>query len=492
MLNRSGIFSLAAAVLIAAAPVLADNLSLITTSGGQSANDSIQWSHLGGDATSLGTSFPISSEKGLNVTCGLTGSGSLTALLCPASPCSWGGASSGMVAGDELVWTSDTGNSGNGPLTLSFNNSVSGGGAFVQADTPGQFTAQIQAFNGANSLGTVSEQSNSTGDPIYIGVKDTTGPNINKLVFSLTTCTGDCTDFGVDAVALNNGAAGSPSATATPTATATHTATPTPTRTATPTATSTPTPTTTPTATSTPTATETPTPTATSTPGQTTNTVLTYKPHKIAFPAEPFAGGTGAPSATVKVKVTNPKNKIDVPVVLNAPVIDDPDFVLGHSQTTCADGQTLSPGQFCFMGVFFQPTGVGSHSGTLAIHNNAHNAPQVVALSGSGTSPGLTMSPTQVAFGAVPVGTPSSEHTVKLVNKGRVPIAINSIAPSDAAFTKSSDTCGSMLSNTPGSNSCTVGVTFTPGGFGAVKASLVIDDDAAHHPQKITLTGSGK
>src|SRR5579875_2848404 len=443
MSKRSAILSIAGAILVAAAPVLADSLSLITTSGGQSANDSIQWANLGPDATSLGASFPISSEKLLNVTCDLAGSGSLTAVVCPASPCSWGGVSSGMSAGDELLWTSDTGNGGNGPLTLTFNHKISGGGAFVQSDTPGQFTAQIQAFNGATSLGTVSEQSDANGDPIYIGVKDTSGPNIDKLVFSLTVCSGDCTDFGIDAVALNN---------------------------------------------------NNPPPSPTPTPGPPTSTVLSYTPHKIAFPSEPFAAGTGAASAPVKVKVVNPKNKTDVPVVMNAAEIDDPggDFRIDPSSTTCTDGFTLKPGASCAYGVIFQPTSVGLHSGELKINDNAHNAPQVVTLSGTGTSPNLRINVTEIVFGKVPVGVSSTQHTIKLTNKSRVPIAISGITPTDPSFTIAQQTCSGVLPNTPGLNSCTITVVFTPLNFGPVSAALVISDDALHQPQKIKLIGRGK
>ncbi len=161
--------------------MLAHSLSLIMSKASQSANDSINWSQLGGNATALTASFPASSTNGLGLTCTLAADGGLTAVVCPATPCSWGGVSSGIAAADELIWTSDTGNSGNGPLSLTFSSKVAGGGAFVQADTPGAFTAKIEAFNGVSSLGSFTEASNGTGDPIYIGIKDNTAPNVSKL-----------------------------------------------------------------------------------------------------------------------------------------------------------------------------------------------------------------------------------------------------------------------------------------------------------------------
>jgi hypothetical protein len=223
--------------------------------------------------------------------------------------------------------------------------------------------------------------------------------------------------------------------------------------------------------------------------------VLTFKPHKLAFPAEQFGNHTGAASPTLKVKVTNPNKSTNAPVQFNSPEIDDPgsDFVIDGALTTCTDGFILNPGSHCFLGLKFQPTSVGPHAGTLQIHNNAQNTPQAVTLSGTGKSPHLTINPVALAFGKVPVGTPSAEHVVTLKNTGKVPIAISSIAPSDPSYAVAGDsTCGSVLSNVPGSNTCTVGVIFTPAAPGSVPASLAITDDAAHSPQTVALSGKGK
>ena len=285
-----------------------------------------------------------------------------------------------------------------------------------------------------------------------------------------------------------------PSATSTATATATPTvtATATPTPTATLTATATATPTATATATLTPTATATATPTATSTPGD-PNTVLTYRPHTLAFAAEAFAYHTGASSKPLQVKVTNPKNKTNVPVLFNSPEIDDPgnDFSIDPGTSTCTDGLILSPGSHCFLGLIFQPTGLGERPGTLKFHDNAKGSPQIVRLSGIGKSPGLVVSPAQIAFGNVQVGTPSATHNVTLTNHSPVPIALNGPTPPGGGFAITSS-CGAMLVNTPGSNTCTISVTFTPAVKREVTGFFEINDDAAHNPQKVKLTGSGK
>src|SRR5579863_6053288 len=233
-LMRSGLVALFGWILpslFAAAICQADSLSLVTSLNALNANDSVHWSQLGADATQLGSSFSLTSGGGVVVNASLAGSGSLLSVVCPASPCSWNG--QGFNADDTLVWTSDLGNSGNGPLNLSLGRSVFGAGALIQADGPAQFTAQVQAFNGQTSLGSFQQTSDTNGDATYIGVLDQTGANISTVVFSITSCEGTCTDFAIDTVNLKDSAGASPTATATATLTPTRTPTITPTATAT-------------------------------------------------------------------------------------------------------------------------------------------------------------------------------------------------------------------------------------------------------------------
>jgi hypothetical protein len=212
MINRDYLCALCGVIsfiLFATTAVWADTLVLETSPTGQGANDSVLWSQLGADATTLGSSFAGKSAQGVTATVTLAGANSLTAVVCPASPCSW--SATGLTANDTLIWASNTGNGGNGPLTLSFSTPVSGAGASIQANAPGQFTAQIQAFNGSTSLGSFTEKSDTNGDAIYIGVLDQTGANITKVVFSITSCgpldSSGCTDFAIDTADLNSGAA---------------------------------------------------------------------------------------------------------------------------------------------------------------------------------------------------------------------------------------------------------------------------------------------
>jgi hypothetical protein len=213
---------------------LADSMLTVKSVADQGANDSVNWSQLGADATSLGTGFSATSGRGLSVNVSLAAPGSLVSVACPASPCSWNG--TGFNADDSLVWTSGADKGGNGPLNASMSSPVSGIGAFIEADGPAQFTAQLQVFNGATSLGSFTVTSDSSGDAVYVGAKDQSGAHINSATFSITSCNGSCADFAIDTMNLNvAGASTTPTATATPTPgptpTSTGSATPTPTAT---------------------------------------------------------------------------------------------------------------------------------------------------------------------------------------------------------------------------------------------------------------------
>ncbi len=293
----------------------------------------------------------------------LFGPSSLVAVVCPETLCSWNlGGLSGFAAGDSLIWTADTGNSGNGPLTLNFTSkNVAGAGAVIQADGPSQFTANIEAFNGGTSLGSFPVTSDVNGDATFIGVLDSTAANITKVVFSITSCEGDCTDFAIDTVSLNVPGGGTP----TPTATSTG-ATPTPTRTATATAT--------PTATPTPTITPTSTPTPV--PGQ-----LKIKPTHKNFG---------------KVALNHPKSFIFIlsnsaksgpPITFQNPPATVPLTTpqeFGFPSSGATNCVQLAPKKKCKIKVIFDPQSAGAKSSTMTIFDNATGANQTVPLSGPG------------------------------------------------------------------------------------------------------------
>jgi hypothetical protein len=207
-LTRSTQFSLAAGLflLTVTAGTVSDTVVQVTSLANQAADSTINWTQLGADQTAVSASFGVTSTAGLSATVGLAATGGLATVVCSAAPpnatnCSWTG--TGLPAGSEALWTTDGANGGHGPVTLTFGSSIFGAGALIQADAPGQFTAKIQAFKGGTSLGSFTAVSDSAGDAVYIGLKDTTAAHISSVVFSLTACQGSCADFALGAIQLN-------------------------------------------------------------------------------------------------------------------------------------------------------------------------------------------------------------------------------------------------------------------------------------------------
>jgi hypothetical protein len=492
------------AIPVAELPAWASGVTLVTSQTAQNANDSLTWSKLGGDATLLLSTFGVTSAGGLAVGGALIGPSSLTAVVCPpaSGSCSWTG---GFTAGDELLWTADAYNSGNGPLTLTFGQGITGAGALVQSDTPGQFTVQIQAFNGSAAVGSFAEISDTAGDPVYIGVNDSFGANITSVTFSLDApCPGACADFAIDTVYINSIAATpTPTATATPTVvaptptptvvpptpTTTPTVAPTPTTTPTvaPTPTTTPTvvpptPTTTPTVVPpTPTATPTvaPTPTATPSPLPPGPAALTVAPKTLNFGNLNYAVA-GSNSRELHITIANPRKYKTAAIIVSVA------GSTGYTVSSCPGDETIPAGGTLKCQVTFSPTKLGSDNGTLVITDNAGNTPQTIALTGTGTQ-GKLLATSALRFGKVTVGA-SATKTATIRNQSASTFTISSISNANPVFVPSQNCLGPI----PGKGTCSITVTLTPTAPGLTTDTLVITDSLDGITKNVSLTGTGE
>ncbi len=145
-------------------------------------------------------------------------------------------------------------------------------------------------------------------------------------------------------------------------------------------------------------------------------------------------------------------------------------------------------GASCTINVTFQPTTTGDLTGTLTITDSAGGSPQVVNLTGTGTTPApaVTFNPTSLTFSDQAFQTTSAPQTATITNSGSATLNISSIAAAgDFAETNN---CPASLN--PGT-ACTVSVTFTPSTTGSISNSLTVTDDATGSPQKLSLSGTG-
>jgi hypothetical protein len=463
------------AIPLAELPAWASGVTLVTNQTAQNANDSLSWSKLGGDAHPVNNTFAVTSVGGLAVGGTLTGPGSLTAVVCPpaSGSCSWTG---GFTAGDEVLWASNALSGGNGPLTLTFGQGITGAGALVQSDTPGQFTVQLQAFNGSEAIGSFSEISDTNGDPVYIGVNDAFGANVTSVTFSLDApCPGACADFAIDKLYIDSLAP-----TPTPTATATPTVVP-PTPTATPTVVP-PTPTPTPTVvppTPTATPTSTPTPTATPSPLPPGPAALTVVPKTLNFGSLNYAFA-GSNAHTLHIAISNPKKYKTAAIIVSVA------GSTGYTAATSCNGVTIPAGGKVNCQVTFSPTQLGTENGTLVITDNAGNAPQTVALTGAGTQGKMYTTPTTLHFGNVDVNT-SLSKTVTLKNRSASTFTISSISNANPAFVPSQNCLGTI----PGKGNCSITVTYTPTVAGLTTDTLQIVDTPDGITKSVSLIGTG-
>jgi len=152
---------------------------------------------------------------------------------------------------------------------------------------------------------------------------------------------------------------------------------------------------------------------------------------------------------------------------------------------------TLAPGNSCNVQISFKPRTQGTGTGTLSFSDNAPGSPQTVPLTGTGTI--VKVSPTSLTFSGQHVGTKSAPQTITVTNVSRTnPVTFSKL---QITGTNSSDfhdgtTC-SISQPLAAGGSCTITVTFKPGGTGTRTANVSLTDDGGGSPQVVPLTGTG-
>lgn len=103
-------------------------------------------------------------------------------------------------------------------------------------------------------------------------------------------------------------------------------------------------------------------------------------------------------------------------------------------------------------------------------------------------APVLAVTPKTLSFGKQSWNTTSPAKTVTLRNNSKTAITITAIAPSSGFQITPSGACVGPLA---AHSKCTFDVAFLPASAEAYVGTIIITDDAAHSPQKVTLAGTG-
>jgi hypothetical protein len=181
-------------ILLSTLAAQADTLVTVRPTG----TDSVVWSQLGPEGTTINSPFSLSTTNGVSGTgsYALNGNGQVI-----VQGSGWAG---NFSTGDFLNW-----NVGNGAITLNFSQGFSQIGAQIQTNVLDPFTAQICD---ATACFTEDGTSSFEGDTsaIYIGISSDSP--INSVTFSIASGSG-INDFAINQVTLN---AASTSASVTP------------------------------------------------------------------------------------------------------------------------------------------------------------------------------------------------------------------------------------------------------------------------------------
>ena len=157
-------------------------------------------------------------------------------------------------------------------------------------------------------------------------------------------------------------------------------------------------------------------------------------------------------------------------------------------------GAAIIVGGTCSVTVKAKPLVTGPRSGRLLVMDDAGNSPQVVPLTVNGTpAPVVSLSPSLVDFGSVPVSTTSSQMSITITNVGTADLTVTGFGrgganPLDFALA-TQDCTGHTIA--PGAF-CTAKVTARPTTTGLRTGNLIITDNAGDSPQaeKLKVTGT--
>jgi hypothetical protein len=206
----------------------------------------------------------------------------------------------------------------------------------------------------------------------------------------------------------------------------------------------------------------------------------------LPFPSTPSGTTSAALAATLSNTGNGALNNI-VPSITGA---NPGDFAISAGANAC--GGTLAAGSSCSIYVTFTPASAASFSATLSVADSATGSPQTSSLTGTGTAPAASLSPS-LSFPSTTAGTTSAAMAATLSNTGNG--ALNNIVPtitganpSDFAISTGANACGATLA---AGSSCSIYVTFTPASATSFSATLSVADSATGSPQTSSLTGTG-
>ena len=147
--------------------------------------------------------------------------------------------------------------------------------------------------------------------------------------------------------------------------------------------------------------------------------------------------------------------------------------------------QTLAPNSSMSFNAVFAPTAAGGASGSISVSTNLPGSPTAIPLTGTGTQPGISVTPSTVSFGNVADGT-SVPQVITVKNTGTANLVVSSATASGTGFSVTGFTAQTLAPN----STLTFNAVFAPTSPGAVSGSVSIATNLSG-PTTVALNGTG-
>jgi hypothetical protein len=211
----------------------------------------------------------------------------------------------------------------------------------------------------------------------------------------------------------------------------------------------------------------------------------------IQLTGAPLSFGNQLVKTTSVAKSTTVKNTGTSPITMNAITLTNTTDYTITTNTCPASGSTLAGGASCTISVTFNPKSTGLKRASVVINDTDPSTPQLIGLSGTGTS-NVSLSPTTISFATTAVGLTSSTTKITLTNKTGVSITLSTpaitITGPFASAASSTCTNGLVIASL---GTCIINAQFKPTSVGFANGTISVNDSDVTSPQSVAVSGNG-
>lgn len=223
-----------------------------------------------------------------------------------------------------------------------------------------------------------------------------------------------------------------------------------------------------------------------------TNTVnLNGLGSSMSLIGAPLSFGNQLVKTTSTAKTVTVTNTGTAAITMGAITLTDTTDYTIKTNTCPASGANLAGGASCTISLTFNPKSTGSKRGSVVINDSDPSTPQLIGLSGTGTS-NVSLSLTSITFPVTAVGTTSAVTKVTLTNNTGVSITLSNpaITVTGPFANATSTTCTNSLV-IAASGTCVINADFKPTATGFASGTLNVNDSDVTSPQSVALQGYG-